>query len=93
MIENLVVPPTVEWLKSGQSVSNDSGVIVEPTEVSGVISSQVLRFTTLHSSHGGQYTCRARIDISEADLLVVNTQERDVHVQCKLILTRKLQFI
>ena len=93
VIENLVVPPTVEWLIGGQSVSNSNGVIVEPTEVSGVNSSRVLRISTLHSSHRGQYTCRARIDIPEADLLVVNTQERDVRVQCKLILTRMLQFI
>ena len=93
VIENLVVPPTVEWLIGGQSVSNSNGIIVEPTEVSGVNSSRVLRISTLRSSHGGQYTCRARINIPEADLLVDGSQERDVSVQCKLILTRKLQFI
>ena len=97
VIENLVVQPTVEWLIGGQSVINGNGIIIEPTEVSGVNSSRVLRIFTLRSSHGGQYTCRARIDISEADLLVVNTQERDVCVQCKLIykllLNSKLGFM
>ena len=84
VIENLVVPPTVEWLIGRQSVSNGDGIIVEPTEVSEVNSSRVLRISTLRSSHGGQYTCRARINIPSIGISELDGMEQmDVNVPSK----------
>ena len=61
VVENLVAEPTVEWLDSKQyTVTSGSDITVGSVMSSGSsMSTLTLEFNPLHTSHGGQYTCRA----------------------------------
>lgn len=74
VIGNLVVSQTLEWLIDEQPISNSSDIMVK-LQASGVTSSLILMFTPLSSSHAGQYTCRARIDIPTVGITKLDGME------------------
>ena len=62
VVENVVVEPTLEWLDTDRHVGGNS-VTVGPAVTTGTNTTLTLTFDLLHTSHGGRYTCRARINI------------------------------
>ena len=65
VVEGLIVQPDVVWLVSGGSAvrSGVNNVTVDDVMRNGSESTLGLEFSSLHTSHGGQYTCRAIINI------------------------------
>ena len=63
VVENLVAQPTVEWLDSNNNTVSGSDITVGSVMSSGNgMFTLTLEFNPLHTSHGGQYTCRATHD-------------------------------
>ena len=65
--EFLITTPTLLWLNSDGSVVTTTGNPTAPgsAEVNGEVSTLELTFSPLRTSHGGQYRCRASIDIPD----------------------------
>ena len=65
VLEGLTVDPDVEWMDSGGSavMSGVNDIAVDNLIRTGTESTLGLEFSPLHTSHGGQYTCRATINI------------------------------
>ena len=67
VVEGLTVQPDVEWLDSGGSAVrsgvNNNIITVDNVMRNGSESTLGLEFSSLHTSDGGQYTCRATINI------------------------------
>ena len=76
--EHLVVQPTVEW--SGGSVGSGS-VSVDDITRDGATSTRQITFSSLRTSHGGQYVCQADIDIPSIGLMRAASSSRDVTIQ------------
>ena len=60
VVENLIQPPSVTWI--GPGVGQTDVEEIGPM-VSGAVTTLTLSFNSLRTSHGGQYTCRAVLDI------------------------------
>ena len=67
IVEHLISVPSVEW--SGGSVGREDGVIKINTTRNGVITVKTLTFNPLHTSHGAQYTCTARLSDQSINLI------------------------
>lgn len=65
VVGNLSQSPSVIWTGPGVG---ESGVEVIGPMVSGAMSNLTLSFVPLRTSHGGEYTCRATLDISSAEV-------------------------
>ena len=63
VVENLIQPPSVTWI--GPGVGQTDVEQIGPM-VSGAVTTLTLSFNPLRTSHGGQYTCRAVLDIPTA---------------------------
>ena len=65
-LENAAGTPTVEWLNPNNNpLDNNSNITVGDTvTVNCSTYTTTLEFTTLHTSHGGQYSCQATIRAS-----------------------------
>ena len=63
MLDGITGSPTIEWLDPNNNpVSNSSSVTVENiVMVNDSSYDRTLAFSSLHTSHGGQYTCRAAL--------------------------------
>ena len=91
VMEGLTVQPDIEWVDSGGSAitSGVNDVAVGSVMRSGVESTLDLEFSPLHTSHGGQYTCRAIISIgvsglsgsSSEDIIIQSNYNIQMHVQ------------
>ena len=81
VVEYLITQPTVQW--SGGSVDSGDGVTESDTTVSGVTSMRTLTFSSLHTSHGAEYTCQADINIPAISLMRTVSESRAVMVQSK----------
>ena len=70
VVENLVAQPTVEWLYSNNTVvMNGSDITVGSVMSSGSsMFALTLEFNPLHTSHGGQYICRATHGIPDLNI-------------------------
>ena len=65
-VENLVLPPHVEFLNtSGEPLEQQDIIIIGTPSTEGVITTLEITFLTLLTSHGGQYICRATINIPQ----------------------------
>ena len=62
-LENTAGTPTVEWLgPNNNSLHNNSDITVRDTvTVNCFTYTTTLQFTTLHTFHAGQYSCRATL--------------------------------
>ena len=61
-LENTADTPTVEWLgPNSNPLSNSSDITVERLRVNNFTYTTTLHFTTLRTSHGGQYSCQVTL--------------------------------
>ena len=89
VVEHLISIPSVEW--SGGSVGREDGVVESNTTHDGVVIVKTLTFNPLHTSHGAQYTCMARIN--DQSINIVNDGNSDAHnifVQTEYIFLSRL---
>ena len=77
--ENLVVEPTLEWLDTDRNVVGGDDITVRSPITTGTNTTLTLAFNPLYTSHGGRYTCRARINIPVISLSN-NSETSDVVV-------------
>ena len=68
MTDNLIRPPSVQWVNSAGSVLSDTST---------------LSFFPLLTSHGGKYTCTVTITIRELNILLTGEGNTTVTVQSK----------
>ena len=73
VVENLVVESTLEWLDTDKHVVGGNSITVGPAVTTGTNTTLTLTFDPLHTSHGGRYTCRVRINIPA--ISVINSSE------------------
>ena len=61
ILNGTTITPAIEWLDSNSSsLLNSTNITVESTVmVNDSAYNRRLTFSSLHTSHGGQYTCRA----------------------------------
>ena len=87
VVEGLTVQLDVEWLDSGGSgavMNGGDDVNVSNVMRSGSESTLDLKFSPLRTSHGGQYTCRATINVPLINISdLSNSSCQDVIVQSK----------
>ena len=62
----LIATPTIEW-QPPESVSSSSIAIGEQS-TSGAVSTKILMFDPLRTSHGGVYVCTAMVNITGFDV-------------------------
>ena len=70
MADNLITPPTVQWLNSAGSVESDNST---------------LSFSTLRTSHGGEYTCNVTINIPQLNILLTDDGTIRLIVESKML--------
>ena len=63
--------PVLTWTREGASLSSDA-----------TLAPPLLSFPSLHTSHGGRYTCIARLSIPEAGVDVLGANTTNISVQC-----------
>ena len=84
VVERLVVTPDVEWLDPDNKVITTGGdITVGSPETSGTTTTLTLTFNPLHTSHGGEYTCRANITVDGISVDVTSSDSFNVIVQSK----------
>ena len=68
ILNGITGSPTIEWLSpTNNPIPNSSNVTVENmVMVNDSAYCETLVFSRLHTSHGGQYTCRATLDQASA---------------------------
>ena len=79
VIPHLAMDPLLEWVGSNSPYSS----IMDPVR-SGEAFSRTLVFSPLRTSHGGQYSCRATINITDIPA-VVSVDTVNVTVQSKSV--------
>ena len=64
ILNGIIGSPTIDWLSPNNNpVSNSSIITVENMiMVNNSAYERTLVFSSVHTSHGGQYTCRAVLD-------------------------------
>ena len=83
VVDHLVARPSIMWV--GGSVG-DSGVTENDTRaVNETASERTLIFSSLNTSHGGQYTCQAEIIIAEISLVKAGMDSTEVMVQSEFL--------
>ena len=89
VVEDLVVVPILQWKYSNGSVVNSgSSFTLSAMITSGNATTYNLTFNPLRTSHGGEYTCRAIINISSISISgLSSSQSSEVVVQSKLFST------
>ena len=85
VLDGITGPPIIKWLGPNNSVLNSSSVTVENMVMMNDSTYGVtLVFSSLHTSHGGQYTCQAVLGQASA----VTSTELSVQSACvKLMLS------
>ena len=75
MVEGLVVDPNVVWLDSNGMTVSGLDIAVGRPSIEGSVVTRNLTFSILHTSHGGEYTCRASIiSLSSSNLTRIIVQ-------------------
>ena len=89
VVEDLVVVPILQWeYSNGSVVEGESIFTLSAMLTSGNTTTHNLTFTRLRTSHGGEYTCRAIINISSTSISgLSSSQSSEVVVQSKLFST------
>ena len=82
VVENLVVVPTIQWEYSNGSAVEGGSTFT----LSDMVTSGNLTFSPLRTSHGGEYTCRAIINIPSISISALsNSQSIGVVIQSKTL--------
>ena len=86
ILDGITGSPTIEWLgpnnypiSYSSSVTVDNVVIVNESAYD-----RTLVFSSLHTSHGGQYTCRAVLDQASAMASIVLSVQ-SVSMECVIL--------
>ena len=84
---NLVLVPTIQWeYSNGSAVEGGSTFTVSDMVTSGNTTTHNLTFSPLRTSHGGEYTCRAIINIPSISISALsNCQSIGVVIQSKTL--------
>ena len=83
--EHLAPSAELSFVWSGGSVGG-SGVIDNDTRaVNETTSERALTFSSLNTSHGGQYTCQAVINIAQISLMKTGNDIAEVMIQCEYL--------
>ena len=86
MVEGLVVDPDVVWLDSSGMTVSGLDITVGRPSIEGSVVTRNLTFSPLHTSHGGEYTCRANISVSSISIEnLSNSSSTNITVQSMLI--------
>ena len=83
VVEILIVEPTLGWLDTDGRVVGGNSITVGPPITTGTNTTLMLTFNPLHTSHGGRYTCRARINIPAISIVNSNETSNVVVAQSK----------
>ena len=82
VIEGLVNQPTITWVNSADTVITDG--VLQSVSLSQMGNTVSLTFDPLRTSHGDQYTCRAVLKITAANVNIETTRSFELNVQSKL---------
>ena len=63
-----IVDPDVVWLDSNGMTVSGLDIAVGRPSIEGSVVTRNLTFNPLHTSHGGEYTCRASISVSSISI-------------------------
>ena len=74
VVENLAVRPDIQWLYTNGTIVCGTNITVGTMMMLGNLFAQNLTFSPLHTSHGGQYICRASVDIPVISLSSINSE-------------------
>ena len=87
IVEYLIVSPQVNWISpDGFVISTDGNPSVGGAPlVSGTLSTRNITFSSLHTSHAGQYTCWAYLNVPNLAQSFNNSATSFVRVQCKFV--------
>ena len=83
VVDHLTVDATLTIQWSGGSVGLEDGVTESETSHDGVNSMRTLTFSSLHTSHGAEYTCQAEISIPSINVTKTGSGSADVMIQSK----------
>ena len=82
VVENLAVRPDIQWLYTNGTIVGGTNITVGTMMMLGNVFTQNLTFSPLRTSHGGQYICRASVDIPVISLSGINSEfSMDINVQ------------
>ena len=82
VVESLAVDPDIEWLYTNGTTVGGTNITVGAVMMTSNVFTQNLTFSPLYTSHGGQYICRAHVDIQTISLSGINS-ESTINVQSK----------
>ena len=86
VVEGLVVDPNVVWLDSNRMNVTGLNITVGGPSIEGSVITNNLTFSPLHTSHGGEYTCRASISVSSISIEnLSNSSSTHITVKSMLI--------
>ena len=86
VIMGLTNIPSGQWMTTAGPVTSGDNIIITETVIDERTITVTLSFSSLHTSHAGQYMCQgtlespARLDVITSTLATVS-----VHVRCKYI--------
>ena len=84
VVEGLVVQPAVAWLDPTDQPASKPNITVGTAQRNGINTTLLaLTFNPLRTSHMGQYTCQAIVNIQEVFIDVMGMQTFDVVVASK----------
>ncbi len=81
--ESLRQSPIIEWTDPSGLGLNDNSLIDVTLSSSSQSTTITLSFTQLHTSHGGNYVCRAVIIDTDADIFIINNITLNLVVEGK----------
>ena len=81
----------LEWIgPNGETLTNDSNITVGHQKTFYNESVQILTFESLRMTHGGLYTCRAKIVFPDSGILLNSSSEYHLSVLSKFMILCKL---
>ena len=83
VVKNLAVGPNIAWLYTNGTIVGGANITVGTVMMLGNVFTRNLTFSPLHTSHGGQYICRASVDIPAISFSGINNESTTITVQSK----------
>ena len=74
VVENLAIKPNIQWLYTNGTIVGGTNITMCTMMMLGNVFTQNLTFSPLRTSHGGQYICRASVDIPVISLSGINSE-------------------
>ena len=78
-LENVTGPPTVEWFDPTKNSPTNDITVGDTLLAYCSTYTTILQFTTLRTSHGGQYSCQATLGgVNNSDAVNINVQSKSM---------------